>query len=163
MDKNALHDLAPKQLDRILGFFARVEAKASFLFAVNSALLGSLAVHVQKTDFERLANLASLVVALTLIGLSFYFVYRCSFPNLHGGNSSLIYFAEIAKLREQEYLKSFRTLSADEFADDALAQAWRNSQILTEKFHAIRIAFILTGLGLAPWALFLVLASMGHP
>jgi hypothetical protein len=30
---------AAKQLDRILGFFPRVESKASFLFALNSALL----------------------------------------------------------------------------------------------------------------------------
>jgi hypothetical protein len=73
-----------------------------------------------------------------------------------------VYFAEVAKLREQEYLKSFRAMTDDELADDYLGQAWRNAQILSEKFRAMKIAFILTGLGLAPWLWFLILASLSH-
>jgi hypothetical protein len=51
MDKSKISELAPKQLERVLSFFARVEAKASFIFAINSALLGALALHVERSDF----------------------------------------------------------------------------------------------------------------
>lgn len=163
MDKKSARELAPEQLERVLGFFARVEAKASFVFAINSALLGVLAVNVHKIDFQTFWNCASLLVASALLALSFYFVYRCSFPNLKGGHSSLVYFGEISKMREQEYLKAFHKASVDEIADDLLAQTWRNAQILTKKFDAIKIAFILTGLALVPWVAFLVLASISHP
>jgi hypothetical protein len=52
MEIERLVEIAPKQLDRVLGFFARVEAKASFLFAINSVFLGTLAVHVERSDFN---------------------------------------------------------------------------------------------------------------
>lgn len=66
MDKTKIWDIAPKQLDRILSFFARVEAKASFIFAVDSALLGTLAVHVERSDFEK----AFTVLLLIFFGIA---------------------------------------------------------------------------------------------
>ena len=159
MDKSKVLELAPKQLERVLSFFARVEAKASFIFAINSALLGALALHVERyfTDWRRYLALGAAVVGLAT---SFYYVYRCSFPALSGGHQSLIYFKEIAKLREQTFLKSFRDLEEDEYVDDLLSQTWRNSQILTEKFRTVKIAFIATALTLLPWSIYLALASM---
>jgi hypothetical protein len=41
-----------KQLDRILGFFPRVEAKASFVFAVDTGMLGFAVLNMRKEDFE---------------------------------------------------------------------------------------------------------------
>jgi hypothetical protein len=44
-----------------------------------------------------------------------------------------------------------------------MGQIWRNSEILSAKFTAIKIAFILTALSLLPWFLFLLATSVAHP
>lgn len=157
MDQKQVLELAPKQLDRVLAFFARVEAKASFVFAMNSALLGVLAVHLQRDDFKNWGT--GLGIAIFAIGLatSYYFVFQSSFPRLAGGQSSLIYFKTIAALREEQFVKQFTSQSDKDLANDLLCQIWRNSQILTAKFHAVKIAFILTGLCLLPWTYLLIL------
>jgi hypothetical protein len=162
MDKDILFELAPKQLDRVLSFFSRVEAKASFIFAINSALLGILAVHVERSDFNDWLRYSSLGLAALGLAASYYYVYRCSFPNLSGGHLSLIYFKEISRLREQGYIHQFREISQDAYIDDILAQTWRNSAILTEKFRTIKIAFIGTGLSLLPWTVYLAMSSVSH-
>jgi hypothetical protein len=162
MDQKVLFEVAPKQLDRVLSFFARVEAKASFVFAINSALLGVLAVHVERADLYEWLHCILLVLVAGGLGVSYYFVYRCSFPNLSGGHLSLVYFKEIAKLREQQYVRSFRDMTEDAYVDDVLSQVWRNAEILTEKFRAIKVAFVITGLCLLPWAAFLTVASITH-
>lgn len=162
MNRPTLMELAPKQLDRVLAFFARVEAKASFVFAINSAMLGTLAVHVERSDLKSWPHMLSLIFAGIGLAVSFFYVYRCSYPNLKGGRSSLIYFREIAALREQQFVKNFRSISEDDFIDDTLSQVWRNSQILNQKFKALKVAFILTGASLIPWTAFLALAAIYH-
>src|SRR5262245_4334746 len=79
MDKKTATEIAPKQLDRVLGFFARVEAKASFVFATNAALLGILAANVQRIDFDRGLHVTCMATAALLLAASCYFVHRCSF------------------------------------------------------------------------------------
>lgn len=162
MDHDKLFDLAPKQLDRVLSFFSRVEAKASFVFAINSALLGALAVHVDRADFNDWRRYSSLALTALALAVSYYYVYKCSFPNLSGGHLSLVYFKEIGRLREQTYIQKFREMSEDAYVDDILGQTWRNSEILTEKFRTIKIAFILTGVSLLPWTVYLSISSVSH-
>ncbi|MGY3590140.1 hypothetical protein ACVIGB_010277 [Bradyrhizobium sp. USDA 4341] len=163
MPKTATNvEVATKQLDRVLSFFPRVESKASFLFAVDAALLGVLAVNVQKEDFSIWYAALAAISASAFFCLSLYFVYRCIFPSLAGGHASLIFFREIAKLREPEYLQAIKSVTDDQLLDDLLGQVWRNSEILGKKFDHIKIAFVLTGTGLLPWLTFLVSAALNH-
>lgn len=155
-------EFAAKQLDRILGFFPRVEAKASFLFALNSGMLGILAINIKKEDLVLWQHVLPILVAVLLLSASLYFAYRCTFPSLKGGSASLIYFAEIAKLREANYIESIKSADTEQLTDDFLGQAWRNSEILALKFSAIKNAFALTAAALIPWVIFLVLASVTH-
>jgi hypothetical protein len=162
MEIDKQRELAPKQLERVLGFFARVEAKASFVFAINSALLGIIAVRVDRSDFGDGHRFTALGLAVLSLAISYYYIYKCSFPTLSGGSLSLVYFKEIAKLREQIYIKKFREISDDEYVEDVLSQTWRNSQILSQKFNAMKFASIATGLSLAPWTAYLVMAALSH-
>jgi len=130
---------------------------------VNSALLAVQAINVQRPDFVIWYHVLALISSTVLICASMYFVYRCIFPSLKGGHSSLIYFREIAKLREAEYLTAIKSASLTDLIDDFLGQAWRNAEILGAKFDHIKTAFTLTGLGLVPWLTFLVLAALSHP
>jgi hypothetical protein len=156
-------EIASQQLDRVLSFFARVEAKASFIFAVDSALLALVAINVQYGDLTNPPIVAPAAICVLLLCISLFFVYRCSFPNLAGGHRSLVYFKEIAKLREAEYVEQFGSLDAEALARDVMGQIWRNSEILSAKFAAIKIAFILTAVALLPWFIFLVTTSIAHP
>jgi hypothetical protein len=156
-------DIATKQLDRILSFFARVEAKASFVFAANSTILALVALNFRLEDFSKWQVTIPAVITVIGISLSIIFVYRCSFPNLAGGHDSLIYFTQIAKRREADYVDQFLQVDQKHFIKDILGQVWRNSEILTEKFRAIKVAFILTALSLFPFFLFLIAATVNHP
>jgi hypothetical protein len=107
MDTKRRLEIASGQLDRVLGFFARVEAKASFVFAVDSTVLGLVAVNIQFGDLSNWLIVTPAAVCILLVGASLFYVYRCSFPSLTGGTNSLIYFREIAKRREAEFIEQF--------------------------------------------------------
>lgn len=163
MQNNERLNIASKQLDRVLSFFARVEAKASFIFAVNSTLLALIALNFHKEDFSRWYIVGPAALSVLLVGISLIFVYRCTFPSLKGGSNSLIYFREIAKRREAEYVEQFSDIDEDALARDFIAQTWRNSEILTAKYDSMKIAFIMSALSLIPWFVFLLTITITHP
>ena len=61
------------------------------------------------------------------------------FPHPDGGQSSLVYFREIAKLREADYLDRYLVLSEDDLRKDVAGQIWRNSQIVAAKFKHLNV------------------------
>lgn len=158
----ASHELARKQLDLVLGFFGRVDAKASFVFAMDTGLLALLAVNARLEDVSTWFLIGPAILALALIIASLYFVYRCSFPYLKGGTASLVYFREIARRTEARFVEEFVNQSDEDHARDVLGQVWRNSEILKLKFDAIKIAFILTAISLIPWTGYLAAAAAVH-
>ena len=162
MQDKVLIELAAKHLDRVLGFFPRVEAKISSLFAVDAAMLGLLALNVSKGD-QNIWYLVILNVATVVeIGASIWFLYRASYPELKGGARSFIYFKEIAAITETAYLKAMREMKDDDLVDDLLGQVWRNSEILAAKYHSVKYAFIATAIGVPIWFVTLVAASATH-
>jgi pycsar effector protein len=162
MDDSVAREFATKHLDRILGFFARVEAKASFLFAMDTGLLALLALNVRVGDAQIWYLVAPAALSLVLLLASLYFVYRCTFPHLTGGSASLIYFREIARRTEAKFIEEFLVQEESSHTRDLLGQVWRNSEILKLKFEAMKIAFVLTAVALIPWTIFLVAAALVH-
>ncbi len=160
MDDSTSADEANQQLDRVLGFFPRVESKASALFAMNTGVLAVAALNFQPSDISVwfLALPAALGLGLTVA--SIFYVYRITFPDLAGGQGSLIYFREIAANTEANYIKRFRERNESEHLNDILGQVWRNSEILKLKFDAMKMAFTLLVFSLVPWAIFLVASSV---
>jgi hypothetical protein len=162
MDQKRKLEVATKQLDRVLTFFPRVETKASFLFGMNTAVLGAMAVNLRISDFYIWYFVVPAALAFFCIVGSLYFVYHCMFPHLKGGARSLIYFREIAARTEADYVDEFLKQDDEKHARDLLGQVWRNSEILKIKFDSMRIAFILIILALIPWTIFLVTAALSH-
>lgn len=154
--------IAEHQLDRVLSFFPRVDTKAAGLFAVNAAILTIAAINVQAGDLK--LWYVAIPGALMLVGLvmSYTFLYRCNFPDLKGGQGSLIYFAEIQKRTESVFLKDFDGVTEEAYLHDLLGQIWRNSQILCQKYTAIAWAIRSSLLTLLPFATFLVLTAITH-
>ena len=143
------------QLDRLMGFFPRVEGKASFLMVLNVALLGVAAINYPVRDVVSPRGIAG-IAAFVFLGLSLLHVYKVFFPHLNPApTESITFFGDIAKGTAGEYKKRVIAISEDEFLDDMACQIWRNSEILKIKFDHVRVAFIFAGLSLPPWAVLL--------
>lgn len=155
----ALQVSALAQLDRTQGFFGRVEGKASFLLAVDLALLGSVAVALPIKDLSSAGGVCGLIAA-TLLGFSLINLYAAFYPHLNNPRTSLIFFADIARLSAAEYQARIRAASPAELADDALCQVWRNAQILDKKFKRSRSAFLLTAAALPFWLVVLSTSTL---
>ncbi|ARP99677.1 Pycsar system effector family protein [Pseudorhodoplanes sinuspersici] len=155
--------VATNQLDRILGFFPRVESKATFLFALDVAALTFMAVNVHRDDIGVWYIILPCAIGSGLLVTSIYYTYRCIFPNLSGGAASLFYFREIAHRTEAKFMSEFIAQSKDQLMNDVLGQVWRNSEILKMKFDAVKVAFALSALSVVPVGVFLVAVALTHP
>lgn len=146
---------ADRQLDRINSFVPRIDTKASLLFALASAELAVLVLNLAPVDLMRWYIGAPVVVFIGLISGVLIQLYRCAYPHLKGGESSLIYFGEIAKRTEANFLRDYTALSEDDLLREFVAQIWRNSEIVSLKYSHLKLATVLTMISLIPWAIVL--------
>ena len=151
---------AKNQLNLVLSFFSRVDAKASVVLAVDTGMAGYLASRLPSPNAVLPWLLLIPLLAFVLIGISLWHLYKGAFPNLTGGNLSLVYFREIAKRTETKFIDEFAEQSEADYAKDVLGQVWRNSEILVEKFNHLKCAFIFMALAVMPWASSLGVFSM---
>ncbi len=150
------------QLVRTLSFFPRVDTKVSGLFTVNSAILTISALNVEAGDLRHwYVAIPGILLVIGLIA-SYIFLYRCNFPELEGGQGSLIYFAEVQKRTEPSYVSDYEAASESSYRADLLGQIWRNSQILCMKYEAIAMAIRTTLATLVPFAAFLIMTAIEH-
>ncbi len=155
-------DVAAQQLDRVLAFFPRADAKGSVVLAVDTGMLAVLASNcpaLSAFDWWMLIPL----LPLALLSISLCHLYLGAFPSLKGGEESLIYFREIAKKREQPFIDAFIAQSEAAYLKDLLGQVWRNSQILRMKFDHLTSAFNFMALALVPWLASLVWLTIHYP
>lgn len=142
---------ARDQLNLVLGFFSRVDAKASVVLAINTGMLAVLASNAPPLQKISILARVTAVITLLIIAASFWFLYRIAFPSLSGGHRSLIYFREIANRTESGFIDEFSQQTHQARAKDVLGQVWRNSEILKQKFDALKVAFILMAIAILPW------------
>ena len=150
---------ARDQLNRTLTFFPRVDAKASVLLGVDTALIAVLMSRVGPVESLRWEWI-SIGVALFAIGMSYWNLYKQATPNLAGGEESLLYFNEIGRRTESKYREAWHKLSDDEYLSDLLGQVWRNSCILRQKFQHAKSAFWWLAVGLVPWTISLAFLTL---
>lgn len=163
MKTELLHAVARDQLNLVLSFFSRVDSKASVVLALDTAMAGYLASRLPSAKAIPSWLLPFPILAFVLIGLSIWKLYRVTFPNLIGGNRSLVYFREIAARTESKFIDEFAAQVEGDYAKDLLGQAWRNSEILVAKFGHLKLAFIFMALAVAPWALSLAIFARVLP
>ncbi len=151
---------ATDQLNRLMGFFPRVEAKASFILALDIAMLGVLAANFPVRAFDSPRGCCGIIATLVLI-LSLWQLYIVFFPHLKPGEKpSLVFFGDIADMGWRGYHKAITTLTDDALLEDMTCQIWRNSEILKIKFDKTRAAFIFTLVALPFWLLLLSAATL---
>jgi hypothetical protein len=140
-----------KSLERVLSFFSRIENRASVLFAINTAMLAFLGTNSPALKYFTEWYMFIVVIPIGLIVGSLWCIYKCHFPKLDGGQSSLLYFREISARTEVKFIGEYKKLSKDGYLEDILSQVWRNSEILKEKFDYLKCAFIFLALAIFPW------------
>jgi hypothetical protein len=156
-------DIAEAQLNRTHAFFPRIDAKFAGLLAIASGQVAILAVNLRPADLalwfiDVFASLFALAILATGVQL-----FLCAEPHLKGGGGkSLYYFGTIAQRTEADFIKAFRAATNEERLDDALAQVWRNSEIVAAKFNHLKWATILVVLAAAPWSAALLSLSLLH-
>ncbi len=156
MKEDLLVEAAKNQLSFVLSFFSRVDSKASVVLALDTGMAGYLASRFPPISVLVVWHYIAPGTAFLLIGLSFWHLYLLAFPNLVGGNASLIYFREIAKRTETKFVDEFSSQSESNYGKDLLGQAWRNSEILVEKFNHLKCAFRFMALSVVPWCAALI-------
>ena len=154
---------ARDQLTLVLSFFSRVDAKASVVLAIDTGMLAVLASNASPVHLMTPTSIIASVATILTIAGSFWFLYKVSFPVLHGGHESLVYFREIANKREARFIDDFIAQNEDARLRDLLGQVWRNSEILKLKFHSLRWAYVLMALGVIPWVISVALFSSQNP
>jgi hypothetical protein len=150
------------QLDRVLGFFPRVDAKMAGIFAVNTAILTLCTINVTAPDLTKwYIDVPGLLVLVGLFS-SYTFLYRCNFPNLQGGQGSLIYFVAIQNRTESKFRDEYEAITDDAYRADLLEQIWRNSAILCAKYHSLAYAVRITLATMLPLTIFLMMTAVEH-
>jgi hypothetical protein len=147
---------AQHHLELVLGFFERVDSKMSVVLGVDLAMSGLLFTEFHSAQKVPPYGWLFIVVFSILIAASLLSLYRGSFPNLNGGHTSLVYFRELQKKPESDFLTAYRNLKGDSLADDYLGQVWRNAKILSLKFDRLKDAYVFMAWAIAPWAAALV-------
>jgi Family of unknown function (DUF5706) len=153
---------ARDQLNLVLSFFARVDAKASVVLAVNTGMLAVLASNAPAARNLSISAAIAAALAALLIAVSLWFLYKVAFPALNGGHQSLVFFREIARRTEARFIEEFIAQDKASRLKDLLGQVWRNSEILKLKFDALRFAFILMAIAIIPWVVAVALLSAQH-
>ena len=156
-------DLKPNlyaQLDRLMGFFPRIDSKATFLLAIDFAMLGVLA---KAFPLFHLASPRGVfaIVAGVLLSLSLGKLCVAFLPHFDSGeHTSIVYFKDIASLGWRGYHHAVATISDDELIDDLTCQIWRNSEILKIKFAAAEAALIFMLIALPFWLMMLAAVTL---
>ena len=150
------------QLARVLSFFPRVDTKVAGLFTVNSAILTISALNVEAGDLSRWYIAVPGVFLILGLIASFGYLYRCNFPDLKGGEGSLVFFGAIRKRTETQYTTEFEAVSDADYRSDMLGQIWRNAHILDDKYNAVAMAIRMTLATLGPFTIFLVMPAIEH-
>lgn len=151
MDVGTRVECAERQLALVQSFFGRVDTRMTALFAILTGQAAVLVLNLHTADFRNAYAIGPAILFTAIAIVALQGLYRCAYPDLKGGERSLVYFAEIAKLREAEYVKAYTKITDQALLDDLTAQIWRNSKILAAKYTALKRATIAVGLGTAPW------------
>lgn len=163
MNSEEILDNSSKQLERVLGFFTRVETKAAALFAVDLGMIGFMASQLNVADLGYVYTLLTGATTFGLLGLSVWYIYWTFYPDLHQGvSTSSVYFGYIAKLTRENFIGKMLSLSREEYALDVLDQVWRNADILDKKFRYVKRAFLFSSLALPFWFEFLATLALLH-
>lgn len=153
-------EVLERQFDRIQFLFTRVDSKVNAVFAIASGQIALASVGVADGNWKHLSLLAPAILFLVTMSMTMINLYRCTFPEVkHGGGESLVYFAQIAKMSRDAYVRDAVRCSIEEWKTDVAIQTWKTADIARRKFKYLKQATILSLASLVPWTWLLILST----
>lgn len=128
--------VAECNLNRILDWVGRIDAKSSVVLGINTAMLGVLAGLAPAPHLWTKTTIAIAVIGVLCPIASLCCVYFVNYPQTKGPVSSLNFFGGIAKRSFREYETAFMKCSTADHLSDVLEQCHRNAEIVNRKFWA---------------------------
>ncbi len=160
--------LAQENLDRIIHWIQNSDSKAT---VINAFQVGLTVFLINKSpDIIKIIKNSpfgwfQFLLYFTIILFAFFLiksVFECFsalYPNIEPKESSMFYFACIAKYGQQKFIKEFRELNDKETLDQINSQAYINSQIALKKFENVRKSIQSIYISGIFWIIVLVLTS----
>ena len=155
-------DVIQRQLDRVLGFFPRVEARISGLFGVNTLIVVMAALNLSVGDLRLWYVMVPSAILVVGLLVSYYHLFKANFPDDTGSEDSLVFFKRIQERTEANYITEFLDCSEAKLRDDLLGQVWRNACILCVKYTRVKQAIIATALSVVPLVIVLMITATVH-
>ena len=141
-----------KNLARQIAWINAADSKISFVFAIDTVMIGLLAAVSPKAAGGWTVAPAIFAAFATVFGLaSLIFLSLASFPRTKGPRSSLIFFGGIAQRDADQFRKAASEMSAEAHFNDLCAQCHRNAEIAERKFAWVQRALLALYLSVAPW------------
>jgi hypothetical protein len=150
-------EAAERHLDRMNSFHPRIDAKMTAVAAWLSVELAVIGLNTKLADLSHTFVWLPLATYIACSAVAGFFLWKCVFPETHGGKASLTYFAEIAKRDQADFVREYKVVPEDQLLDDLAGQIWRNAEIVCDKYYAVQWAVRFAVLSL----FFLVITVIG--
>lgn len=153
-------EVAFKQLELVLSFFPRLESKSTAVFSVNIGVIIVMFANITFSDISRWQVTVPLIIGILCNTNSLHKIFQASYPQTEGGMQSSIYYAQIARMTEFNFIERIKNRTNQDLYSDLLGQVWRNSEILDKKTNSISKAYFWTTISIIPWSIFIVASSV---
>ena len=140
-------------LSRLVTQGQSADARAGMILSTNIAMMGALVAALSASRAGDLSGFGvfMVVVALALGAVSIGQVAYAAFPRTSKASETVLFFGALANLSHAAYDQQMRSMTADSYLDDLTRQCHAVAQIVTMKFRAVRMAFILLFAAIIPW------------
>jgi hypothetical protein len=140
-------------LSRLLSTGTIADGRGAVIISSNIAMQGALVASLSGAPILKsggmLIALMTLNVALSVGSLAAAAI--AAFPRAQFRGPSVVFFASISRMSENEYYKKLRTISGTDYARDLTEQCHRVASLITFKFRCIRWAMALLIAAALPW------------
>lgn len=153
---------AETQLYRIHSFFPRIDTRVGAISALILAEIATAALNVKPGDISLWYISLPAVCLLASNVIAAYHIWKCLFPDPRGGAQSYIHFAQIAARTEAIFIHEYNQLTDEQILKDLSAQIWRNSEIVRDKYHSLKLAMTFGTIAIPFWIILLSSTSLSH-
>ena len=154
MEKSELVVVLEKNLARQLEWIKSADSKATFVFAMDTAMLGVLAAIAPKTAASWTTSQTVTASFAVFFGfVSFAFLSIAAFPRTLGPKGSVIFSSGIAQRSIDQFKQAMVSLTVEAYLEDLSEQCHRNAEIASSKFTWVQRAVLCTYIAIVPWVL----------
>jgi hypothetical protein len=143
--------LLQDNLIRVLNLISAVDSKASTIIAIDTAMLGALAVLIPPPTIWTTCIIVLSIVPTILLLMSLLLLSFSTFPRTKGPANSLLYFGAVSQYSLDDYQNAVNELTEVRYIQDLTEQCHRNSEIADQKHRWVRRSMILLYISIPFW------------